>query len=320
MAFGEDVFRIAGGLRSPTDFEASVTAAYDRSTKKKKVTLDGQVASSLTSALGRLGAVVFSPADIAMVDGAPAERRRYLNILLSLNKPGYVDRLQEYRQALTQRNAALKAHAPADLVAPWSEALLRAGTDVIEGRQGWVAEVADEFATTYRKVSGGEGARLFYRSSGSRGGGHAPEELRSRDQIESDFRESLEAAYTRDERTCTTSVGPHRDELRVAFGDGTAAENQEVRTYGSGGQRRTAALALRLVEASTVRRSRGHAPLVLLDDAFAELDEARSGRLLELIDDGGIGQVVLTAPKESDVRVRADVLPRWHIAHGRIEA
>lgn len=305
---------LVAGYSAPS--VTSVAAAYDRPNKKKRVTLDGQVASSLTSALGHLGAVVFSPADIAMVDGGPMERRRFLDIVLSLNRPGYVGQLLKYRQALSQRNAALKARGSAATIEAWNEGLVRFGTALIEGRQTWVADVAEDFARTYQTVSGEEGAQISYRSSVSCPA-HAEA---STEVIGAAFREALDASFDRDQRFCTTSVGPHRDELRVSFGVGSAAEHQEVRTYGSGGQRRTAALALRLVEASTVRAQRGQDPIVLLDDAFAELDEARSCRLLELIDEGGVGQVILTAPKESDVRVKADVLPRWRIEGGRIEA
>jgi DNA replication and repair protein RecF len=94
--------------------------------------------------------------------------------------------------------------------------------------------------------------------------------------------------------------------------------NLELRDYGSGGQRRTAALALRLVEAATIRDQRGAMPLVLVDDAFAELDEGRSERVLELLESTDAGQVVLTAPKESDVRFRRHTLARWRIAAGQV--
>jgi DNA replication and repair protein RecF len=75
------------------------------------------------------------------------------------------------------------------------------------------------------------------------------------------------------------------------------------------------ALALRLIEAETLRETRRREPLILLDDVFAELDPARSERVLELLD-GHRGQVILTAPKESEVRVRRDSLPRWRIRNG----
>jgi DNA replication and repair protein RecF len=94
---------------------------------------------------------------------------------------------------------------------------------------------------------------------------------------------------------------------------------RELREFGSGGQRRTAALALRLLEAATIRSRQGKEPILLLDDIFAELDEDRSRRILQLLDGLAAGQVLLTAPKESDIRFRESTLPRWSIENGEIE-
>jgi DNA replication and repair protein RecF len=128
--------------------------------------------------------------------------------------------------------------------------------------------------------------------------------------------EALEAAWSRDARFRNTGVGPHRDELLLSLTGG--AHPTEVREFGSGGQRRTAALALRLVEGDCIRRTRGTQPILLLDDAFAELDEARRERVIGLMDSGRFGQVILTAPKESDVPLQGDGLPRWGIRDGRV--
>jgi len=92
----------------------------------------------------------------------------------------------------------------------------------------------------------------------------------------------------------------------------------DLREFGSGGQQRTAAIALRMIEAETIREARGREPIVLLDDLFAELDPGRSRRILELLEAEERGQVVLTAPKESDLEVRRGVLPHWRIANGRV--
>ena len=91
-----------------------------------------------------------------------------------------------------------------------------------------------------------------------------------------------------------------------------------MREFGSGGQCRTVALALRLVEGDAIRRARDSAPVLLLDDAFAELDDARRERVLGLMGQDRFGQVIITAPKESDLPLQGDVLPRWGINDGRI--
>ena len=114
----------------------------------------------------------------------------------------------------------------------------------------------------------------------------------------------------------TTLVGPHRDEVRLHLE--RADDDLDLRDYGSGGQRRTAALALRLVEAWTIRKRRNETPLILLDDVFAELDQGRSERVLELMEEEEPGQVVLTAPKEADVKIKKDKLALWRISAGRI--
>jgi DNA replication and repair protein RecF len=129
---------------------------------------------------------------------------------------------------------------------------------------------------------------------------------------------ALQEGWSRDVRRRSTGVGPHRDELRFALTDDES--EVEMRQFGSGGQVRTAALALRLVEGDAVREARGSDPILLLDDAFAELDEGRRERVMRLMDQGPFGQVIITAPKESDVSIQENSLLRWGIKDGRIYA
>lgn len=143
------------------------------------------------------------------------------------------------------------------------------------------------------------------------------EEVGDREEIAQAFQSGLEDSREREVRLGNTVVGPHRDDmlLTVEEEDG----DRDLREFGSGGQRRTAALALRLVEAATIRMARKQEPIVLMDDVFAELDPGRSQRILALMEEEETGQVLLTVPKESDVRFRRDTLPRWTIAGGRVE-
>lgn len=319
VGFGEDVFRIVGEIEGgggESGERVSLTAAYQKRGRRKKVTVDGVEPDRLSDALGRLAAVIFSPADVAMVNEGPAERRRFLDIVLSLNASGYLQALQEYRHVLQQRNAALKDGQPVALIRVWDDALVRSGGRVMHLRARWIDERTPAFSAYYAEVSGGQTAVLSYRPSASpaAGGGSPPET--EAETVEA-FRHALSEAGDRELRIGTTVVGPHRDEMNISLeGD----RELDVRDFGSGGQRRTAALALRLVEATTIREARGHEPLVLMDDVFAELDAGRSERILDLIEREETGQVILTAPKESDVRVRRDVLPRWGIRQGVIES
>jgi DNA replication and repair protein RecF len=312
VTFGADVFRVVGDAASGAGHGgvAQVTAAFERTGRRKKVSVDGAEPERLGAALGRLAAVIFSPADRELVSGGPKERRRFLDIVLSLNEPGYLEALQEYRRVLVQRNAALRDALPPPVVGAWDPGLVESGAEVIRARRDWIRRVGPSFGDYCARVSSDGRARMTYRSSVDLGGVHGME------AIQEAFREALSRAREHDSRSGTTTVGPHRDEVRVAVEHGGTW--LDLRDFGSGGQRRTAALALRLVEADTVRARRGETPMILMDDAFAELDEGRSERVLELMEATESGQVVLTAPKESDVRFRRNALARWRIRAGKV--
>ena len=121
---------------------------------------------------------------------------------------------------------------------------------------------------------------------------------------------TLEAQRAQDIRRGITQAGPHRDDLTICL------DGRDLRVFGSAGQQRTAAIALRLLEAETIRDRRGGSPLFLLDDPFAELDARRSGRIVELLADTGLGQTVLAVPRPSDIPTGLPRLDRYRIVQG----
>lgn len=311
VAFEEDVFRIVAGLHDDDGgVGREVSAAFQRQGRRKKVTVDGAEPARLGDALGGLAAVVFSPSDVAIVSEGPAERRRFLDIVLSLNVSGYLEALQRFRQFLAQRNASLKEDRAATLAHVWDEGLVRSGARVMAARRDWIGARREAFSRLYAAVSGGRGAMLRYRADVDLAGGE------DEDGIVASYLEALRDSAETELRMRTTMAGPQRDDMVITL-EGDERE-LDVRDYGSGGQKRTAALALRLVEAETIREARRREPLVLMDDVFAELDAGRSERVLELMEREETGQVILTAPREGQVRLRREVLPRWTIEGGRI--
>jgi DNA replication and repair protein RecF len=313
VAFDADVFRVVARTDGTDDgaADAEIAAAFQRTGKKKKVSIDGSEPDRISDGLGHLSAVIFSPVDVELVSGGPSERRRFLDILLSLNEPGYLGALQRYRKALRNRNAALKSGSSGNVITAWNGGLISAGAEVTLARAEWIETRCAAFGEFYRSVSAGSCARMRYRPS-------VPVPTTPGiEQVEDSFRAVLAESAEQELRRRVTLVGPHRDDVRLQLVD--EDDGLDLRDYGSGGQRRTAALALRLVEAETIRERRSTKPLILLDDVFAELDEGRSERILDLIDGGDAGQVVLTAPKDADVRFRKDTLPRWRIRAGEIQ-
>ncbi|GMR13662.1 MAG: DNA replication/repair protein RecF [Gemmatimonadota bacterium] len=318
IAFGEDSFRLMACLVGPRGTEngglggdIEIAAAYQRTGKRKKVSVEGAEPERFGDAVGRLSAVIFSPLDVGVVSDGPGHRRRYMDIVLSLNVPGYLDALQGFRHTLAQRNASLRKEGPSEVVRAWDGVLVESGSRVMLERHLWAGRWAGAFSRYYQTVSGDETGHLSYDPAFAI-------DRAELDRVEELYRQALDESARREARVRTTVVGPHRDDLRLSLAE--EGEHLDLREFGSGGQRRTAALALRLVEAATIRSARGFEPLLLLDDAFAELDEGRCERVLALIEQEEPGQVILTAPKENDVKVRRDALPRWTIDAGRIQA
>ena len=295
VRFGEAGFFVAG------DVDVHVTVGYEVEGRRKKVTVDHAERPKLSDAVGHVTAVPFAPSDRDLVTGGPAGRRRFLDIVLSLSEPGYLSALTAMRQALKQRNAALRLGL-GEAAKAFDGPFAVAAALVAAARRRWVGR----WHTRYRELSDALG------EDGAAGIDYRPDHHREHDTVEH-IRAALRAAFERDERRGTTTVGPHRDDVGLLLG------NRDLRTYGSAGQQRTAAIALRLLEAETLRAARGAAPVALYDDVFAELDRGRQERLLGLIRESLPGQAIVTAPRESEVPPALLDLAHWRMHRGSLE-
>jgi DNA replication and repair protein RecF len=147
--------------------------------------------------------------------------------------------------------------------------------------------------------------------------------LANRDDLRAALADALEQKRALDVRRGLTHAGPHRDDLGIEIetSDGVA---RELRAFGSAGQQRTAAIALRLLEAETFRERRGRTPVLLLDDPFAELDARRAARIVALLEAEAAGewggQTILAVPRESDIPKGLEGLARHRIVGGALEA
>ena len=299
-------FHISAIAQSPVEHPLAV--GFDKGTKRKKVTVDGATPRRLSDALGALPSVIFSPRDLELVSGAPSERRRYIDLVLALTDRKYLHALQHYRANLIRRNAALRdaarrgGRSADDRVAVWEPALAEHGTVLIEARAKWVEDSANEFTRLSEMIGERGEARMRYVSP------FAESEARH-DVLLAAFEEKRSLDIKRG----LTHVGPHRDDLELTL------DGRELRLFGSAGQQRTAAIALRMLEAATLRAHAGAEPILLLDDPFAELDTRRSTRILELLQKGGLGQTILAVPRETDIPAELMRLDRVSIRNGVID-
>jgi DNA replication and repair protein RecF len=309
VRFGQNAFHL--GATVDTDAHHEVGIGFERAGKRKRVRIDGVIPERLSDALGALPSVMFSPADVELVAGSPNARRRYLDIMLALTTRGYLSALQRYRAALARRNAALRAavRSTRDAVASvsvWEPALAEFGAAIWQARNEWTEAVARRFEALCAEIGERSQVRLRYSS--------APALLEDPVGV---LTRSLEERRGLDLKRGLTSVGPHRDDLTITL------DGRDLRTFGSAGQQRTAAIALRMLEAATFTERTGRVPVFLLDDPFAELDVRRATQILAMLvgaerNVGGVQQIVLAVPRAAEIPRELTSLSRLSIAGGAL--
>ena len=315
VRFGAAGFHLAATMSAGEGRARDVGAGFERQGRRKRVRIDGAECPRLSAALGTVPSVMFSPRDVDLVAGPPSERRRFLDVLLALTSRRYLAALQSYRGALMRRNAALREAARAGRgdarIGVWDAPLAEHGALLWRERVAWVDAASDRFAELCAAIGERGAARMLYVSSleTSEPSGSSVATI---DEIADSLAAAHEANRTSDLRRGLTHAGPHRDDLALTL------DGRELRTFGSAGQQRTAAIALRMLEAGTLREAGGSDPLLLLDDPFAELDATRAARILGLLAGEGLGQTVLTVPRASDIPPELSTLERWRISDGAL--
>ncbi len=262
--------------------------------------------------IGEVQAVLFEPQDIELVYGPPSLRRRHLDLTLAQVDRALLRELQRYSRVLAQRNPLLKAvregQASIEELAFWDAELAEAGAFITHARRQALAEIEILARAIYRELAGGaEELGIVYRPSLDAAEGSGAGELAAA------FRDALTQTRQREIMAGATLLGPHRDDLTFEV------QGTDLALFGSRGQQRLAALALKLAEAQFMTARAGDRPLLLLDDVLSELDPLRRGYLLERI--GGYEQSLLTtADVESLDRVFRSPACLLRVAGGRVES
>jgi len=236
--------------------------------ERKRIQIDGAPLSRSGELLGCLNVVMFAPEDLTLVKGGPGERRRFLDMAISQMRPSYYYTLQQYNAALKQRNALLKDPNGLDYDAleSWDEQLSVLGASIIVSRAELIERLGGIASSQHETLSDGmETLEVAYEPNVK------PDEKAG---LTSALRLALADTAERDMYRGSTSVGPHRDDVKLAV-NGT-----DVRIYGSQGQQRTTVLSLKLAQLEILRMDKGDSPVLLLDDVFSELDRSRQKMLL----------------------------------------
>ena len=294
---GATGYFVGGKVIGPTEHEIRMHWAPGA----RKLTLDNQPVRKLTEYYGALRAVVFCTEDLQLVKGTSRFRRRFLDLLLAQTHAPYLGLLQRYAKALRARNALLKRH-PADELAldSFSHELVAAGRALIQLRQALLPEIAPLVCQAYGRIAqGADSVRLECLPA-----------------IKQDLGVELAQSRARERTLRTTVIGPYRDDLALLLNDRPAAQ------FGSEGQKRTLAIALKMAQAEFFASRHGAPPILLLDDVMGELDARRRAGLLPLLERAhhAQGQVFMTCTEENWPQELGRDLHRWQVEGGKLKA
>lgn len=235
---------------------------------QKRIAVDNAGITRLAELVGYLNVVYFSPDEMKLIKESPSERRRFLDIALSGQSRQYLYDLSDYMKILNNRNALLKTQTGKclDNTLPiWDLQLAKKGGEIIRKRQEFVEALSPIVEQTYSNIAkNGEILKISYDCDAKL------------DDPENSILDALLSAREKDIRLGYTTVGPHRDDLAVRIND------IDIRSFGSQGQQRTAALAIKLAEVKSVEEKLKEKPVLILDDVLSELDPSRRENLLAI--------------------------------------
>ena len=255
---------------------------FSEQRRKKLVYVNGKTAPRIGELFGHATAVMFSPEDLKTVREGPEYRRRMMDMLLSQRQQSYFYALQSYTLALRHRNALLKGDDLRQLPA-WNEELAKAAGPIVRLRRTLAGEMDVLCREHYRYIGGRDGETMAVAYRG---------QLENSADPSTDMLRGLKASEADDIRRQTTLFGPHRDDLLLTL------SGQDMRSFASQGQVRTAALSLKLSSFDILEKDQGETPILLLDDVLSELDPERRRRLLGRISHF---QTLLTCTDLSDL-------------------
>lgn len=270
IQWGKEYYRVTGALESDTGEKMETEVVSQVTPRKQKACFVNDVRIPAASFVGQLPAVLFLPQDLILFIGPPSGRRRFLDHILSQVHPEYFTALGEYQKIMKQRNTLLSKIADREAsegdLSPWDLGIVEKGAEITLRRLEIIETLGMTLAEEMRSLSETpESVELLYERKGT---------ARDLKAIRDELLELLSHYRPRDILLQSTTVGPHRDDWKIHV------NGRELTTFASRGQQRTAVLALLFLEVSYLGLRRNEHPVILLDDAFSELDDAHQEGVL----------------------------------------
>jgi DNA replication and repair protein RecF len=285
----KDAFSLHGVFGGEEDLLVDVRQQRGR---PRQVKVNNALQKRLRDWMGRVPVVSFCPDDLDLIKGEPSVRRKALNRTMGQTIPAFADALARFQKVLEERNAALRlvqeGRAPALSLEPWDLSLLKEGAALSIARRDFIAGFSPRVAERHGALSGGEErASLVYKPSFTLPAGAAGSPGEAAEVVAAN-RRRLQDLRAGELALGTSLIGPHRDDVEILLDD------RPARAFGSQGEQRTLAIAVKLAERALLREQLGREPVLLLDDMFSELDPGRRGHLRSFLSNGAQCLVTLT--------------------------
>jgi len=293
LLFGSDYFLLHGVFIDCSENQTTVKVTCQRE-KEKQIIVNNSEIKPFSSHIGNIPCITFSPSEIVIVNGAPAERRRFIDNAISQTDRRYLDDLLSYRRVLHQRNALLsqlyeRKNVHGDMLAIWTENISKLAASIVHARIKFLAVFFQYFCEIYGKLSSKDQPSINYGCSLEKIREDTPVEL-----LYSRFLSRYKETEKQEIQRAQTMTGPHRDDLFFLL------DGKEIKKYASQGQLRTFLICLKLSQQRLFNAAFGENPVCLFDDIFSELDASRRADIFGILET--CGQTIITSAERREQR------------------
>lgn len=303
IRWGEETAYLKGSVE---DGDAEVMLECGITKQRKSVKVDGAPLPKIGDLYGKLRVVLMAPEDLEIITGSPQSRRRFLDMAISQHDPKYISCLQSYKKALKQRNHLLKrlqlkrSSNPKAELAAWDQHYIQYAAQVMVRRINALRDLHPIAERLYAGLADDGPFDIHYSLE------LEPDEESARHYLA----QKLEKSLAHDIERGSTHHGPHRDDVLCLL------NGKNLNVFGSQGQRRTAALALRMAEAHWCRQITSASPLLLIDDVIYEMDNSRRKRFWDLMDT--TAQVIITTTDRTQLGIRLQPSVIYQVNYGEV--
>ncbi len=290
LKFGEELFTIRSSFTNDQGISTTVSVAWTPK-RDKRILVNEQELQTFSSHIGAIPCVTFAPREMVIINGAPAERRRFMDTAICQYDRKYLSDLLLYRRIVQQRNALLSSGKDSRFIDSaldiLTDQLVAVATDIVLSRKQFMDRFIAMLGAAYRWIPEGVEPSILYHCSLAH-----HDYLLEKDTINQAFKERFRTLRQQEIQRRQTLAGPHRDDLQFYL------DGRDIRKYASQGQQRAFLVAMKMTLQLYLYEMSGEMPITLLDDLFSELDDVVSSTMVETL--ATKGQVIITSTKRQE--------------------